>query len=446
MSTCLQYATIMLVLLCVFVCQGFSQQDRVVLENADSLIGKILDGEDVRELIGHVRFRQGSVTVYCDRAIQYLQSRKVSLLGNVVMRDDTITMRGKRGMYYNTERIAEAFDGVQLEDGTTTLTANYGRYYVEDKKAFFRGNVLVTDTVSTLRANELTYFRNDKRSIGDGNVQIHTIEDNITVYGGHFENHPQQQFSRMTNRPRVVQIDTAEGRVDTFVVHSRVLESYRDSVRRLVAIDSVRMTSSQLSGESGHAVYFTDLDSIVMRKKPFIWYDDSQVTGDSIFIRLKNRKPEIVYIRGDAFVISVSDSLYPKRFNQLTGTLIIMYFDEGRIRQINVDQTATSVYFLYEDRNDTAGVVRSPNGLNKTSGDHVVIYFVDGRADKISVVAGVEGEYFPENMVEGKEQDYYLPGFNWREDRPGRFRGGTTNKQKNATDTSSPVEAKKKRL
>jgi len=399
-----------------------AQQEKVVdLERADSLVGKIVDGERVRELIGNVRFRQGSVVVDCDRAIQYLQSQRISLEGNVVVRDDTVTMKGNRGIYYSAERYAEAFDGVQLDDGTTTLTAAYGRYYPDEKKAFFRTNVLVKDTASQLKADELTYFRDKKRSLAVGNVEIHNTQDNITIRGGCFENHSESKFSRMTQQPYVIQIDTSGEKIDTFIVSSRVMESYRDSVRRLVAIDSVQLWSSELSGECGHAVYFTEVDSIIMRSKPFIWYDESQVSGDSIFIRLKKRKPEIVSIRGDAFAISVSDSLYPKRFNQLTGALMTMYFVDGRIQRIHVDQTATSVYFLYEDRKDTAeGVRRTPNGLNKTSGDHVVIHFAEGRAERISVIAGVEGEYYPENMVEGKENDYYLPGFNWRVDRPGR--------------------------
>lgn len=396
------------------------QEKVVVLEHADSLVGKVLDGDNVRELIGNVRFRQGTATVHCDRAIQFLQSRKISLTGNVLVRDDTVTLRGNRGIYHNAERIAEAFEGVRLDDGATVLTADYGRYYVEEKKAFFEGNVHVLDSASTLTSNELTYFREDKHSIADGSVQIHNWEDKITIYGNHFENYPRQQFSRMTEQPKVVQIDTStDGQIDTFVVRSRVMESYRDSVKRLVAIDSVQMLSSQLAAEAGLAFYFTDYDSIVMRKKPFVWYEENQVSGDSIFIKLKKRKPARVYVHGNPIAISRSDSLYPKRFNQLTGEFITMYFTEGKIQQIDVERTATSLYYLYEV--DSLGT-NKPNGMNKTTGDRVVIYFVDGKAGKISAVGGVEGEYLPENLIEGKERDYDLDGFNWRENHPGALR------------------------
>ncbi len=227
----------------------------------------------------------------------------------------------------------------------------------------------------------------------------------------------------MTLHPAVVPIESAvDGTIDTVVGRSRVMGSYRDSVRRLVAIDSVRMWSSGLAAEAGLGIYYIENDSLILRKNPFIWYGENQVSGDSIFIKMQKRKPRTVHVRGDAFAISQSDSMFPHRFDQLTGEVVTMHFAEGKIHRIDVDRTATSIYYLYEQGEDSTGVRRKPNGLNRTSGDRVVINFAKGKADRISVVGGVEGEYFPENLVLHKEIDYNLPGFNWREDHPGIFR------------------------
>src|SRR5947207_70525 len=100
------------------------QSDKdVILNHADSLVGMQIDGEEARELIGNVKFTQGSVVVTCDRALQYRKSNKVSLEGVVEVRDDSMRMVGMRGMYYGDTRTAEAFERVQLEDKTTTLQA-----------------------------------------------------------------------------------------------------------------------------------------------------------------------------------------------------------------------------------------------------------------------------------------------------------------------------------
>jgi hypothetical protein len=113
---------------------------------------------------------------------------------------------------------------------------------------------------------------------------------------------------------------------------------------------------------------------------------------------------------GNAFAISRSDSLHPERFDQITGDLMKLLFVEQGLDRIDVETHAISVYHLYEDS--------LANGLNKTSGDRILMYFADGKVRSIKIVGGVEGQYFPENMVLNREKDYAIPGFRWREDRP----------------------------
>ncbi|MBI4548823.1 MAG: hypothetical protein HY707_12645 [Ignavibacteriae bacterium] len=400
----------------------YSQQDQkvVILNHADSLVGMEIDGEPAQQLIGNVKFTQGRVVVTCAKAIRYLRSKKITMEGEVEVLDSTMRMVSHRGVYHSEERVVEALDRVLLEDGMTTLHAGYGKYFVDEKKAQFTRNVLVQDTASVLTAHELIYFREDQRSIATGNVIILQPENNLTISGNHFEHLRKQKYSKMTDQPRLMQIDTAaDGTIDTLTVTSMVMESHSDSLERLVATDSVQMIRNGLAAEAGLCVFYTDLDSIVLQKNPFIWYtternEDNQVSGDSIFIKLKKRKLETVYVRRRATAISRADSLCPDRFNQMTGEEIIMHFAYDKIQQIDVDKTATSLYYLFDEG--------KPNGLNKTTGDHVTITFLDGRIDKIKVLAGVEGQYFPEKMVKGRESEYNLEGFNWREERPGKRR------------------------
>jgi len=400
----------------------YSQQDQkvVILNHADSLVGMDIDGEPAQQLIGHVKFTQGRVVVSCAKAIRYLKSKKITMEGEVEVLDSTMRMVSNRGIYHSEERVAEAFDRVLLEDGTTTLHAGYGKYFVDEKKARFTTNVLVQDTTSVLSAHELIYFREDQRSIAQGSVTILNPENNLTIMGNHFEHFRKQKYSKMTDQPRLMQIDTAaDGTIDTLTVRSLVMESYADSVERLVATDSVQMIRNGLAAEASVCIFYTDLDSIILRKNPFIWYtteksEDNQVSGDSIFIKLKKRKLETVFVRGRATAISRADSLYSNRFNQMTGEEIIMHFANDKIQQIDVDRTATSLYYLFDEG--------KPNGLNKTSGDQVTITFVDGKINKIKVLADVEGQYFPEKMIKGRESEYNLEGFNWREERPGKRR------------------------
>ena len=389
-----------------------AQAGKVInLENADNLEGKIVDGQEARELIGNVRFNQENVRVTCDRALQFIASGKLILTGNVVVNDDSLTLRAPRGAYYRDERRAEAFDDVRLNDGNVTLTAGYGEYFIEPKRAFFHTHVVVKDAGSVVTSDSLTYFRVEKRSIATGRVRVVNAADNVTITGERLEHLSTQQFSRVTGKPVMVQLDTSvTGTVDTLVVRSRVMESYRDSVKRLIAIDNVEIVRSDLAAIAGTVQFFTQGDSMLLRRAPVVWYQQTQVTGDSINVYLLKRKLHLVTVMNDAFAASRSDSVRPTRFDQMSGEVMRMYFAARGLERIEVDDRATSLYHLYEDS--------LANGVNKTSGDHIIVSFADGKVQAIRILGGVEGQYFPENMVEGREQDYALAGFLWRTNRP----------------------------
>jgi lipopolysaccharide export system protein LptA len=394
--------------------QGFSQSEKlIIIENADSLVAKVIEAQNARELIGNVRFTQDRVRVSCDKAIQFQQSGNVQLLGNVVVQDDSLTMRFPRGTYYRAERRAVALDSVQLDDGRIVLTARYGEYNIEPRKAFFRTHVVAEDRESKLIADSLTYFRTEQLTIALGRVEIQSFADNLTIRGNHFESHKKKQYSRMTERPVLVKFDTSttSTKVDTLVVRSKMMESYRaDSAKRLIASDSVEIIRSEMASVAGRAVFFTQGDSIQLRLSPVVWYQQTQVSGDSIDVFLKNNKLDVVEVMGNSFAISQSDSVRKNRFDQITGETLRMQFGDNGLERMDVNTRAISLYHLYEDS--------AANGLNKTSGDRIVMLWEQKKLNSINVLGGVEGQYFPENLVQDKEHEFTLAGFNWKEVKP----------------------------
>lgn len=383
----------------------------IELLHADTLLGRVIDGQDARELSGNVQIKQDNVLIFCDRAVQYIDAGKVLLTGRVVVRDDSMTITTPRGAYFRDARRAEAYDRVILDDGVSHLEADYGTYDVDPRVAFFRSNVKARDTSAVLHADTLIYERNIKRMHATGRVRILNEEDAVTITGGDLLHDGTTGHSRVTVSPVLVKLDSAgAGAVDTLIVESRVMESFRDSVKRLVASDSVRFVRKTLAGRAGRVVFFTAGDSLELRTMPILWYEATQVTGDSINVYLRKRALESIVVMGKAFAVSRSDSAFPDRFDQLAGERITMQFRERALRRISVDEQALSVYYLYEDS--------AANGLNRASGDGIVMSFDEGRAKTIHIVGGVEGKYFPEPMVYRREREYALPGFLWRGDRP----------------------------
>lgn len=392
---------------------SFSQQsDLIILQNADEFAGKRLEnGEDVRELTGNVSFRQGDTRVWCDKAIQFINRNEVELIGNVKIIRDTVTLTSKRGHYFGNLHKADGEGNVKLKTPHVTLYADIGTYYLNEKRAFFQRNVKVIDSSSIIYCEQLTYYENQRKSEAMLNVRIVNPSDNVTMFGNYLIHSDSTRYSKMTENPRMIQIDTTDkGEIDTLAVKSLVMEAFDDSTKKTIIKDSVVIVRGGLAARSGLLKYYRQNEMIELYQNPIVWYEENQVTGDTIFLSLEKNRLKTASIRTRAFVLSQSDSAFPNRYNQLTGRMIRMSFKENKLQETYVERNAISLYFLY---NDSAA-----NGVNKTSGDAITMKFDDGKPNTIYIIKGIEGSFYPENLLEKDEVQYNLDGFLIRNDRP----------------------------
>jgi lipopolysaccharide export system protein LptA len=410
----LLYSAITIVCL---VIPSLAQRSKIIeLRHADILNGKIINKEDVQELIGNVHFVQipsegGLVKVWCDTAFRFMTQNKIELYGNVKVVRDSITIRSKEGVYYTERRMMEGKNGVQLERGKTSLTAQNGEYFVDEKRSHFVGDVILVDTSTTITCNEMHYFEAETRSVAIGNVHVYENTNGVNIYGDSLIHIEQKKFTLVLKQPRLVKIDTsAGGIIDTMVVISREMQSIQDTAERFVAIDSVRMVKGDMSARCSKATYFVKNDLIALQTHPIIWSSENQITGDSIRIRMEDKRIRSMWVKNRAMAISRVDTALPNRFNQLTGRELTMYFHANKLEQVDVQKNATSLYYLFDNK--------EPNGANKSSGDRIFIDFVTGEVDRIKIVGGVQGQYLPEKLINRHEQDYNLDGFRWYENRP----------------------------
>ena len=406
-------------LLLVPVARAQTQSDRFIdLESAKQLMGRVENGEEVRELVGDVRFTQrtengGPVRVWCDRALQYLARNRIELMGNVRVVRDSVTILAPEGMYDGNAHRMEARKNMRLLRGRTVLTSRDGEYFPETKHAHFRGNVVLVDSTSTIWCDDMTYEERDGRSIAVGNAHAFESVNGVDVYGDSLVHVDSTRYSFATGNARLVRVDTAAGGIiDTMVVASRYMHSYQDSLQRFIADEYVRIARSDLSARCGTATFYVKRDRIRMETRPIVWSADNQITGDSMTVVLKERRVHSLFVKGKAMAISRADSVRLDRFQQLAGRQMTLYFVEHKLDKVVVERNATSLYYLYDDN--------APNGVNRASGDRIIIDFAVGAAERIHVAGGVQGQYVPERLVAGHETDQNLDGFRWYEQRPVR--------------------------
>ena len=405
-----------IIIVCVVMTMLCQESKFIELRHADRLEGKIMNNEEVRELTGSVHFVQiaaggGLVKVWCDRALRFMIQNKIELYGNVKVVRDSVTIRSKEGVYYAERRMMEGKNGVRLDRGRTSLSAQNGEYFIDEKRSHFVGDVVLVDTSTTITCSEMYYFEEESKSIAVGNVHVFDVMNAVNIYGDSLIHIEQRKFTLVLKQPRLVKIDTStSGTIDTMVIVSREMQSIKDTAELFVAIDSVRLVKDDMSAKCGKATFFVKNDFIALQTHPIIWSDENQITGDSIRIRMEDKKLRSMWVKNRAMAISRVDTALPNRFNQLTGRELTMYFRANKLEQVDVQKNATSLYYLFDNK--------EPNGANKSSGDRIFIDFVAGDVDRIKIVGGVLGQYLPEKMILKHEQDYNLDGFHWYENRP----------------------------
>jgi lipopolysaccharide export system protein LptA len=417
----------------------FAQEDNRIKAIGDSLLGKMIDGESVREIHGNVIMTQGAVRITCDKAIQYLARNEADLMGNVVVTQDSIIIKTIHGHYFGNTKVAFSDTGVNLTDGHVQLVSQNGYYFFNEKRSYFYGNVklkegvsnlfssrmnyyddedkavatlnvIVSDTSSTMLTDSLIYYRKTKITNAFSNIRIYNSTDKIAIFGNKLEDDGIKGYTKIWEDPFLVRIDTTDaGKLDTLVTSAKLMEAYDDSTKRLIATDSVKIVRHGFASISNQAIYYRLNDEIQTFKKegdeipPIIWNDETQLSGDSIFVFVKNKRLSKINMHSNSTIISAhKDNAF--RFDQISGKHVQIFFTNGIIDYTDVTGNALSIYYLYDDN-------KEQNGLIKSSSDRAKIYFKDSRVTDVKLYIKPASEFHPENLVKGKEKDFTIPSF-----------------------------------
>jgi len=447
----LSFLFIYLFIFCVSL-QSQSEDEKITVIG-DSLIGKVVEGESVREVIGNVKLSQGNVFVTCNKAIQYLARNEAELIGNVIATQDSLTLKTEKGYYFGNLRKTKSTSGIILDDTEVVLSADSGEYFFDESRAFFQSNVKLIDSTTTLTSDELTYFKNldksiaignvnindrdniitadtlthlreTKYSIADGNVSIKNLRDNLTIFGEHLEDDGQLKYTLINKSPLLMQVDTTfnveevdQNRIsiDTLLIKSNIMESFRSGTNVFKATDSVKILRGGFASVNDLTTYYRDEEKIITDKisedasRPVLWYENSQLMGDSITIYLEDGQIKNLLVNYNSFMLS-QNKIHDKRFDQTSSDGVELHFFENRLERAEFNGKVQSIYFMFDDD--------VPNGVVKSTAHSAVILFKDNEIDQVRLFGSPTSEYHPEVKVEGLERTFTLPKLVLKDNRP----------------------------
>ncbi len=443
----------------------FAQGGSKIVITGERMTGKEDDTRKIRGFGGDVVITHLNVRITCDSAVHFVDRNEAELIGSVVITQDTLTIKTDRGFYNGNQKRAWASTPVELDDKKVFLKAESGEYLFDSTKARFVKNVRLYDATGTMTSKELIYFRNsqvayafggvklwDESSSLDadslvhfratkvtnayrnvkivdstnvvlcdsviydqtnrvtdawGNVQIKNFEENTLILGDHVNDLRAIKHTRIEGEPFIMQIDTVDGAADTLLVRALLLESIgAGDTSKLIAHDSVTILRGGFASRNSYTEYTRDPETIFTYKKeedagpPVLWYDNSQLSGDTVTLHIKQKKADKVFINNNSLIISKNG---PFRFDQVSGTNVVMNFEKGNLKQTNIYGNVLSFYYVYDDG--------EPNGLIRSSSNSAVITFDSNKVEDVRLYGDPISEYYPENLVTGNEKKYFLPTY-----------------------------------
>jgi lipopolysaccharide assembly outer membrane protein LptD (OstA) len=173
--------------------------------------------------------------------------------------------------------------------------------------------------------------------------------------------------------------------------------------RIISAFHNAKIFKSDLQAKAD-SMFFSDADSTVRcYVSPMIWAQGSQLTGDTVYLQMKNKKLDNMLLHHNSLIVNTEDA-DSTNFNQIKGKVITGYFQDNKLNNMFVDGNAESIYYLKDD------TVYS--GLNHMISSRLRIFLKENKLSNINAIRAIDASITPMNDI--KEEDRVLKGFIWK--------------------------------
>ena len=168
------------------------------------------------------------------------------------------------------------------------------------------------------------------------------------------------------------------------------------------AFHNVKIYSDSLQGITDSLFYSLADSTIRLHQGPILWVNQNQITGDTIYLHLNNKKAEQLRVINNALAINPVDST--EYFNQLKGNSIIVDFLDGKIHQMQTKGNAENIYFAKDEEGKFIGV-------NQSNAQIIKIDFNNDEPVKIVFINQLTGKMSPLNEI--PKEALKLNNFKW---------------------------------
>ena len=426
--------TFILILSIPYDSQG---QSLVNIHQADRAEGGIINGENVRKLLGNVILSTDEMNMEADSVYQFVDRQRLQgfniqieteneiiwadtlyyntltdyseLRGRVIIQsENNIVFSDNMDVALSLELIIFS-DPVRFEDERGTLLAESGLYYQDVDSAAFRGNVQLADSTQYLESDSL--FMNRQKDLYElfGRVYAEDFEDNVIFSGDYL--YADSAGYRLLTGDDAWLMELSDNEADTTHLLAKKIELLEtDTTSIMDAFENVRIWSTKFTAVADTALYRDHEDKFELRSNPKLWQKNIQLTGPVIEAHLEN--DDIRFLSSYPRPIAVQEDTLTGRLHQMAGDTLHAYFSDGVVERIVVFDESEIIFHQRNENEEPDGLIELIAQGSST------MYFLDGEFDFFRAERNIDGSYLPESPQNVNRQ---LDNFSWNpEQKPRR--------------------------
>ena len=410
---------------------------------------------------GKVRMLQGDTLSLVSKYLYYDGNSQIAQARNeVVLKHVKTTLYTDSLNYDKMYGVGYFFEGGKLVDGTNTLTSDWGQYETGTHKSVFNYNVRLVSKDYVITSDTLHYDTDVKLAHLSGpsnivsgasriyteNADFNTVSDQVTllersvvvdgdrqmvgdsiVYdkktgvskafnniifndktnknmflGDYFYYNDSTGYALAYGNAQVKNYseqDTLYLHADTFKVYTYNIRT--DSVyRELHGYYHSRSFREDIQSVADSLSYNSQKKTLFLYGNPIVWNEKRQALGEEIQVFFNDSTMDSIRIINQALTVERLDSVH---YNQVAGTEMRIFFENGNIKENRVIGNVLILYFPFDSDSIMTGMNYSETSLLRL--------FMENKKLKRIWTREINGTFYPLALVEKPKM--YLPSFAW---------------------------------
>jgi lipopolysaccharide export system protein LptA len=362
--------------------------------NIQSQVGSYLNGANILNEGNTLKSRKG----FYDRRANVFHFKD-----QVKLTSPEYTMEGDTLDYYSTTKTAYFTGPTTIKSKENTINCKNGWYNTAKEIASFSQGAEISSKNNLLKSDSLYYDRKQGYGKATGNIELIDSVESFTIFGQSGFYNQKTKESYVSKQPVAMQAkddDTLFILADTFYFNN-------DSLNKIMrAYHQVQIFQKDMKGRCDSLDYRFNDSTISLFYAPILWNEKNQISGDTMFIQLKNKRIHTLKVNENAFLAS---EVKPGYYNQISGKQMVNYFDSNKLKSVLVQGNAQSIYYLRDNETDSAEYT----GVNKVACGKMLILLDSSKVKAIKFYTQPEGKMYPLNQFPDSER--YLKGLIWRD-------------------------------